>query len=397
MRARAWHLVAIGALAPLPIFVNWGCQGTCQATSDCPDTDYCSIATGACLGPRALGFCKPKPESCPQVISQVCGCDGQTFINACEAARAGVPIASDPPCQVACGGPSATTCPEGSFCQYADSVCGAGMAYGQCQTKPVTCDPTSKKVCGCDGKTYTNECLAQQASVSIAVRASCEAADGGGGGGGGGGSGGGDGGTLMDIKLLITEVRTQGPMGDMFGDEFVEIYNPNDFDVTVDNTWILRYRNAQGGCAQSEEIRFQGKGDVLGAHRHLLLVGMEYAQSPLGDRPLINNSKDFSLGDAGNLYLFRNNKVVDAVCWYFSQTSFDDVTGCMTAMPYVCEGTPVSNLPHCGTTNPICSADASFRRKTDMNGVLIDTDDNEMDFESAAPSTPENLASPPTP
>ncbi len=397
MRARAWHLVAIGALAPLPIFINWGCQGTCQATSDCPDTDYCSIATGACLGPRALGFCKPKPESCPQVISQVCGCDGQTFINACEAARAGVPIASDPPCQVACGGPSATTCPEGSFCQYADSVCAMGMAYGQCQTKPVTCDPAdNKKVCGCDGKTYASECLAQQASVSIAMRTSCEAADGGtGGGGGGGGSGGGDGGTLTDIKLLITEVRSHGKDGDKYGDEFVEIYNPNDTAVTVDDTWLLRYRNAQGGCTQGEEIRFQGQGQVIPAHGHLLIVGLEYQQMPPADAMLINNSPSFSLGDAANLYLFRNNKVVDAVCWYFDNTSLIDMLTCNK--PYVCEGGPMSNAPHCGTTSPTCSVDASIRRKTDMMGNVIDTDDNEADFESAIPSTPENLASPPTP
>ena len=47
----------------------------------------------------AGGKCTKKPEICPHLVAPVCGCDQQTHNNACEAARAGVSVASKGACK----------------------------------------------------------------------------------------------------------------------------------------------------------------------------------------------------------------------------------------------------------------------------------------------------------
>jgi hypothetical protein len=45
-----------------------------------------------------LGECDPIPEACPEIYSPVCGCDGVTYGNACEANAAGVAVAAEGNC-----------------------------------------------------------------------------------------------------------------------------------------------------------------------------------------------------------------------------------------------------------------------------------------------------------
>jgi hypothetical protein len=65
----------------------------------CPDGEYCDLAQGqGCEVADASGICEERPEVCTQQYEPVCGCDGETYGNACEAARAGVTVASEGEC-----------------------------------------------------------------------------------------------------------------------------------------------------------------------------------------------------------------------------------------------------------------------------------------------------------
>lgn len=66
----------------------------------CPDGQFCAYEAGdRCGFADALGTCTPKPEMCPRVYMPVCGCDGQTYGNHCDAASAGASVMRDGACE----------------------------------------------------------------------------------------------------------------------------------------------------------------------------------------------------------------------------------------------------------------------------------------------------------
>lgn len=73
------------------------CKPTCFDDGDCGPTEYCKSAPGECGGP---GSCESRGIGlfCTQLWQPVCGCDGQTWANACHAQKAGAAVDHDGAC-----------------------------------------------------------------------------------------------------------------------------------------------------------------------------------------------------------------------------------------------------------------------------------------------------------
>ncbi len=165
---KAWHPFSFAMLLPLLL---GGCDDgagridtACRTNSDCAATELC--ATGVCED--GLGECEARPTTCEdEAISTVCGCDGRTYPNTCSASLNGIRLAQEGSCNCATN----DDCVGDQYCALADSCTNVGGCEPRADPE---CIPEPPVVCGCDGQTYDNSCVAAEAGARVSAEGPCD-------------------------------------------------------------------------------------------------------------------------------------------------------------------------------------------------------------------------------
>lgn len=128
---------------------------TCISNEECDEKKFCEKKIGNCDG---KGQCVLTPAVCPEVWAPVCGCDGVTYSNACDAAQSGVNIQWAGECRD-------SHCDDGTevSCKRMIPNCAEDeiLAYqNNCYAcvNPLTCSPWGTPECTADTECPGGEC-----------------------------------------------------------------------------------------------------------------------------------------------------------------------------------------------------------------------------------------------
>jgi hypothetical protein len=139
---------------------------TCWSNDDCKSNEYCHFEECHLIA----GLCEPSPNNCLPVLDPVCGCDGLTYGNPCEAAKARVSVDYPGVCLIEDECASNLDCPLTAYCEFA--LCDDPL--GKCEPRPLICPLVWDPVCGCDAITYDNPCEAALNGVSVDYDGLCD-------------------------------------------------------------------------------------------------------------------------------------------------------------------------------------------------------------------------------
>ncbi len=152
----------------------------------CREGLACDYSGNDFCGPDLAGTCvADEPLICTAHYDPVCGCDGRTYGNDCYRRIAYVALDHRGPCGdeggadvgETCGGIAAIACRSGLVCDYGanawDGVCPADEAGVCAEEVVIVCTAEYRPVCGCDGRTYGNDCYRRAARVSLAYAGEC--------------------------------------------------------------------------------------------------------------------------------------------------------------------------------------------------------------------------------